>query len=112
MSFLGTKLLLDTVVSDEVLGCLNRGSSNSNGVIIFVFSTGENTNGTLCPFCHLQFKKEIGNLKRIQKRVMRTIKKLENIYYGQKILGLGTSIYFTKRKLKGDLFTDHKSLEG
>ena len=43
---------------------------------------------------------------------MRTIEKLENIYYGQKILDLGASIYFIKRKLKGDLFAVHKSLQG
>lgn len=41
---------------------------------------------------------------------MNTIKKLENIYYRQKILDLGGSIYY-KRKLKGDLFAIHKSLQ-
>lgn len=63
-------------------------------------------------FCHPQFKKDIGKLKRVRRIVTRTIKKLENIYYGQKILNLGASICFRKRKLKGDLFAVNKSLQG
>ena len=49
LSCLGNKLLLDRIVSNAVLGCINRGSSNSNGMMIFVFGTGESTNGILCP---------------------------------------------------------------
>lgn len=62
-------------------------------------------------FCHLQFKKDIGKLKWVQRKVMRTIKKLENVYSGQKILDLAASIYFIKRKLKGDLFAVRKNLQ-
>lgn len=50
------------------------------------------------PCCPPQFKKDIGKLKCVQKRAMRTIKKLKNIYYGQKILDVGAGIYFRKIK--------------
>lgn len=54
LSCWGNKLLLDRVVSNAALGCINRGISNSSGAMIFVFGTGESTNGICVQFCHLR----------------------------------------------------------
>ena len=62
-------------------------------------------------FCHLQFK-YISEPKWVQSGVMKIIMKLENIYYGHKILDLRASIYFIKWKLRDGLFAFHKSLRG
>lgn len=54
LSCCSNKLLLDRIWSNAVLGCINRGSSNSNGAMIFVFGTRESTNGICVQFCHLR----------------------------------------------------------
>lgn len=56
----------------------------------------------------LQFKKNIGKLR--EREELGDQLEVGNIYHGLKILGLGASIYFIKRKLKGDLFAERKAL--
>lgn len=74
MSCLGNKLLLVRVVSNAVLGCINRGSSKLSQVMIFVLALERALMEYCVQFGHLQFKKDIGKLKWVQRRAMRTIK--------------------------------------
>lgn len=107
-----SELVLDRAVCNAAPGGTDTSSSDGVRTLSVCLALERALMGNCVRSSHPPFKKDIGKLKQVQRRAMRTIRKLENNYYGQKILNLGASLYLIEWKLKGELWAIHKSQLG